>query len=1015
MGRQNGTAKDGVPYSGPLDMNSFNGVTTGDKRPRGPDSESGPTFETWITFGYPEPVSIFDHRTGQEMRPMQESSKRPRTASFVPINNPAQSVLEGDQTPTIHNLIRESIRRPPRRSPSPTIRENETELRCDLTSEINIQREKHRNLTSNCLHKIRKLLKRAKLERPEKPNPEDPLMADEWLDEDELMEISTTKLEKGGRCSRALLSRLEYFLYGPLMSPEEKRNQERTICVEECVSTSKTAANYNFLLLNRLVRIVDDPAAYGLHEKHADIKSLRSTLIAAISEKTALNPSTMRKFAQLLDPEGVIANPVQQSPIPKVGSTEDPKSATGKVPAMSAPAPFAPSSEPASPSKTKCQPSHPSLLSPTKPTLPPLSPLHPSSLNLQPSASTLQTTSSLVASDISTADLTTDLSDDEMRPLTRDEKTCLRPTERTLQVQRRLAAEASAANPSSSRRASSSGTPHVSAGIPSSNNRASTSNLVPVANLTPSATATSIKRPASNGELMSSDIPKQLLNIFLTEIAPLLPILKIDKLKVAFSLAISHGPIDYQSVDPTAGLCLAIASLITRKRELWNSRKWYDAAQNKIDAHMNAVKTIEYFQNRILQIRYLQMTGELQDAWVVTSLGIGQAQSLGIHLPHCGRLAEDKNSRHQLRMIWQALSMAKLSLALQLGFVDLPLETSDNNRMPSYSRMEENMGSSLGGQERAYATSAFFVTSASIVRYTELVVDLENDFRVNRPECPFEWVRTVDLRDLVEFDVKLLDWKKALPKCLQWHGPGIESLVENDAVIRRMCALLHLKYIYFRLRQHRPFLVLNMRLSYMCSCQPNPHMSAKEMYLPDMPIVLQNVRAGVVQCLSAAQDIIKSLWVPSGNGIDDHLQGFSSSERVDYLYTAVLVLLAARMFTFIVKDGLATSVSTLTDQIRQADVMLRNCEEVCEQCPALGQRIRRARAFLDLVSRQSISLGNDDRPGFVSDGDLNILRSIWVSLYDRLNVKLESPVGLSSVGTRMLFCWMETLPIDFDD
>jgi hypothetical protein len=34
--------------------------------------------------------------------------------------------------------------------------------------------------------------------------------------------------------------------------------------------------------------------------------------------------------------------------------------------------------------------------------------------------------------------------------------------------------------------------------------------------------------------------------------------------------------------------------------------------------------------------------------------------------------------------------------------------------------------------------------------------------------------------------------------------------------------------------------------------------------------------------------------------------------------------------------------------------MLRNCEEVCEQYPDFGRRIRRARAFLDVVCRQSV-------------------------------------------------------------
>jgi hypothetical protein len=1100
-------AKDVASSSGQLRISSSSpsiGPKTGDKRSRELDLEPCATSDTRTTFGHPKSVSTIDQRDRQETQPMQESSKLSRTNSFVPVNVPAQSLLEGNQTTAIHNLLRDTARRPPTRSPSPTIRGDETMLRCDLTSEINIQREKHRNLNAGCLHSIRKLLKKARIERPKMPDPEDPLMADEWLDEDEMMEICTAKLEKGGRCSRALLSRLEYFLYGPLMSPQEKRTQELSICVEECVSTSKAAPYYNQLLLHRLGRILDDPAAYDLREQQTEIKSLRGNLNAALANKSALDRPSMRKFAQLLDPEGLIANPNLESP---KATTEATKKSFNlkprKVTAKSA-APFAPSPDTSiSPSKTTRLPPFTSSLSSTKTnplsslqtssaTLPPASsvhgssrfsktfpttfstgiPTHPStnssmslytgpskglraSLSPAPSPgpslgysagpragpSTIPSTNPPLdpAADLSTADSTIDPRDDDMRPLTKDEQTCLRPTEQTLQSQRRKAAQenasstlnapytgtarptgsgkpsirrvslgnsdppaaAASASPNMPAIGSSIGTARPSARSQPPNRRTSTPAVATTAALVSSY---SNKCPASADQLVASDSANKLWKIFLADVAPVISILDLDQLNDAFTTAVNDGKIGHKIIDPTLGFCLAMASRVA-KYEIRDTKEWYSGAKRNLKKNKESRKSFEYFQKRILQIRYLIMIGELSEAWRVMALVTSEAQSN--RMQYGGHPGQDEKALGQVRMIWQSLCAAKISLTLHLGFMDQTLEPSAASPMPTVLQMKECLRSSVYDNRTTTAMAHFFLACASLSNFADDIVRFENDLRLTRSECPMKWLSTVDPQDYVQLDQDLANWEKSLPEYLRWKAG---DLMESDRTICRLNLQVHVQYVHFRLRQHRPYLILAFRLSSQCACEDSPHLSNKERPLGPN-IVLGIIRDGAVQCLTAAQDIVKTYW-SFFEGPNNHNPQVLLSETVDCLYTAGLILIAARCISWLTNGAAHRSLSVLTEEIRQVDVLLRSCEQDSKET-SLFERVRRCRGIIHLVSSQALA-----SDGTISDQDIPLKESVWLSLYQRLALVIPfnfSDPHATQVGRRMHFGWLESLPVDMDD
>ncbi|KGO67779.1 hypothetical protein PITC_048650 [Penicillium italicum] len=313
------TKKTGAPFPGPLLKQASALPTTGDKRPRSADSSYKQTELVNDMVGLP--IQNDPNYAQWTEIPQQSPEKRQRISELDSGSTARQSAMaRGQITPFGTGTPSGSRLAPPLRSISPTLPQDETELRCNLTTEINVQRMKHRNLTAETLRNIVKLLMKAKNGRP----PPEPTtdgssampLSDEWREEDDLMRVATVKLKTGGRCSRALLSRFENFLYGPLMSPEEKKMQERIICVEECLSSASAppTSDHNYLFLHRLKRIILHADAYGLDERDSRIGFLCNQLLEAIATNSKLTPSNRKKFAELLDPDGEIANVSADSP-----------------------------------------------------------------------------------------------------------------------------------------------------------------------------------------------------------------------------------------------------------------------------------------------------------------------------------------------------------------------------------------------------------------------------------------------------------------------------------------------------------------------------------------------------------------------------------------------------------------------------------------------------------------------------------------------------------------------------
>ncbi|KAF9243043.1 transcriptional regulator family: Fungal Specific TF [Penicillium roqueforti] len=1000
------TKKTGTPFSGPMFNNDYALPalpTTGDKRPRAADSSSGRIEPVNDVVGLPIQNSFSHTRQTQILQ--QPAAKRYKISELSPATGKATSTpaFERGQIAPFGILSGSTLDPPPRmRSISPTLPQDEMELRCNLTTEINVQRMKEHRLTAGHLRNIIKLLTKAKTERPTTEPTiagSSAILFDEYREEDDLMRFAIIKLKRGGQCSRALLSRFENFVYGPLMSPEEKKMQERVICVEECLSTNSASltVDHTDLFLLRLKRIILHPDVYGLDENDPRIAFLRDELLTAMATDSKLSRPIRRKFAELLDPDGEIAGISVDNPGIEKESPESrkvlPKPTSSRVP--SSHAPETPSrtittSKQNSVTALSPSPSHPSLFPPLS-----LSTTHP-----PPVSSPI---SSLSPPPLETIDLTNDTMSSSFPFIVK----------RTPKKRIDSGSQSSQSN-------STAASPFVE---PASKKRpasgAQSSDLDNVI-------APSQRRSAPSSQLFNSDFPKRLWSIFLGKQAFFLPILDLDQLKIAFNLAVNRGKIDPTVIDPTLGLCIAIACHLAPYQNLGEARKWFDAALSNMADPIKSRPSLQSFHHQILQVHYLHMVGHLRMAWDILSMSIGRAQSLRMQTMHGGCLAVDEKSLEQVRLVWQCLWTKKLFLTLQFGVVDQSLDSFYDPPMPMQSHITDNMGVS-GKQtiEQSYTTSSFFIASASLIKCTDDLITVENDLRVTRMECPIKWLSIVDLRGFQGLNERLSSWKNGLPNCLEWRGPDIECAMQKDLLIRRMSLLAHVRFVYFRLRQYRPFFILSLRLSQTCACETSPHITGKDIDSVDASPVLGLVYYSAVKCLSAAQDIVKTLSVSFTTTADE----YAKCEQLEYLYAAALILIAARTVPLVLNGtprGIsavsaaattAKSFTAMTEELKEIDVLLRNYQESCRQAPKLEQRIARSRDVLDQIKLQSESSN-----GIVTDSDIRLEPVIWNRIYDRLGLNVpfqrfsepHCPAGSAISGRRKTLAWLESLPVDID-
>ncbi|KXG46848.1 uncharacterized protein PGRI_035940 [Penicillium griseofulvum] len=390
-----------------------------------------------------------------------------------------------------------------------------------------------------------------------------------------------------------------------------------------------------------------------------------------------------------------------------------------------------------------------------------------------------------------------------------------------------------------------------------------------------------------------------------------------------------------------------------------------------------------------------------------------------MHTKSGGYLAIDEKSQQQVRMIWHSLWVKKMYLTLQSGFMAQSLSTFYDPPMPLDSHINHTMQSYP--DTRSSSPCAFFFACTTLFINTHDLVTAEKHLHVMVVQCPFKWLPTADFTSFHRLDASLSCWFARLPKLMQWRGATVEFAMQRDDTIRRLALLVNIRYMYFRLRQYRPFLILAWRFSHPCACEMNHHLTSKDLDSVQSSPFLPMVYSGAIRCVNTAQDILKTLYVSYEKQKDDD----AKCEQLDYLYAVGLVLIAAMRMRCLMSGAqlgacrtaaVAESMAKMENDFLKIDTLLRYYQENCDQAPQLKQRIQHCRDTLALIRLQSVS-----SDGIISDQDITFPYNAWCCIYDRLDIDVPcerfsrgNPANGKVHGRRMTFGWLESLPFDLD-
>lgn len=517
-----------------------------------------------------------------------------------------------------------------------------------------------------------------------------------------------------------------------------------------------------------------------------------------------------------------------------------------------------------------------------------------------------------------------------------------------------------------------------------------------------SSTASLTPRPTRSTQMNVED-SDGLLRTFIAVNCSILPIFDLPGLKLLYRAVRTRGDDVPASKLAIINLCFALASRSHDQGNTQRATDFYHRGSSSLPSVKESGDILRLIQGHILQAQYLLGIGDLDEASVAISSAISRAHSEGMHTK-AGAYHPIPEQDLQLRVkIWHAVQVLERTLALYRG-VAPPNFCSDCNaafpRAPAVSTEDQ-----LVTQTQRVGFVAFNAW-ARLYQPVDRLMDIEREFRIYELGCPMHKI-ACDFKDYNEEHARLSEWKRSLSERLK-DVPN-----DNDGV-SRLRRIINLRYLYYRLRLHRPFLILAISLSLDCSeCPGNkPHLPDRSL---EAPIELAVIRDGFFKCLGAAAQLFKNL--------DEYTRQYTTTqsfhkdcltEYAEFAYACGLVFIAALMVPDLAMspDSRIKTIGGLRAARISAAALLRKYEKVDRRNTTLGMRISRCADALDALSK---ALGVEEPFGFISEGVGLPLKS-WQKLYGRLKVDIPVRQSIpSTADSSMSFGWIESQVVDFDD
>ncbi|PKY08712.1 hypothetical protein P168DRAFT_278274 [Aspergillus campestris IBT 28561] len=403
---------------------------------------------------------------------------------------------------------------------------------------------------------------------------------------------------------------------------------------------------------------------------------------------------------------------------------------------------------------------------------------------------------------------------------------------------------------------------------------------------------------------LTQELADSLIHIYLTREYANLPIFDLAHFRSAYEAA-KTGRETGSSTDTFHGILNVIFAISG-----WNSHQMDFADVDRFFAHgKNLAPGIvqpgnqwEHIQSSLLQSHYLYATGKLQSAWSVIGSTIRIAQTQGLHLKTGGRDVVERRDRDLARRLWHSAMIIERMLALQLG---IPPQTPNPLRVPLPMHSDTDYLDAISEkQPRAHAerpsTIEFLTACARLYCHVEDIMAWEDESRVQTSGCASKKMLSLDFRLLFKVDSFLYDWQRSLPSFLRTETPNGNP---EDPLVHRQRNILRIRYLYLKLRLHRPLLILGLALSHTHNppTDSQSHAPDRNATSPDSPIALSMIRDSSSKCAGAAAELADLLYKNEDGLLNSQPDALGSNaitpywENIHYAYACGIIALANRL------------------------------------------------------------------------------------------------------------------------
>lgn len=406
--------------------------------------------------------------------------------------------------------------------------------------------------------------------------------------------------------------------------------------------------------------------------------------------------------------------------------------------------------------------------------------------------------------------------------------------------------------------------------------------------------STVLPNPRSAFQL-SESLAASLFEVYCDSDHPLLPVIDLLALEPYHASSKSQGaPIQSPQAGPLK-FCHALACLSNDdRRVLKHAPALYQSAQESMPSIENSGEMLSLVQCLALQSQYLRAVGDATSAWEVIGLAIRKAHTLGIKANLGNSFDLDKSSTKLAMRLWHIIQTMERSLCLDLGVTYRGIDSIFDTALTSDAWADELPGLAGNDQGTRMCLLKFFHTFHKLHVVMDDLVDFEEELRLSNGQCALQKIKGADLRDFMDMEAKLESWYESLPTVLQDHTalPDKSQPDSPGPSVDRLRIVLHLRYLYFKIRLYRPLLILGVALSITCACGTGPHMRRQNKYGKNGLSILTIIRNASSKCLNLAAQLTDLLWQykrSASLSIDT-----SACEYAHFAYACGLAMIAAR-------------------------------------------------------------------------------------------------------------------------